>query len=265
MRLDYPLKLHYGKTRHRRFAPFQSSFIYKVFMIEIDIDRLDEVHKQCSLFSVDKANLFAFRQRDHGACGAVPLRDWAENELLKAGVVADRLNIKLVTFPRHTGYKFAPISLWVASDGNTPVGIIYEVRNTFGERHCYTAALNGSWSRHAAPKSFHVSPFFDVSGTYEFSLQVTERGIRLGVTTTKDGKPQHMASLATRAQSATDSKLLTAAIIRPFSTLGVNLAIHWEALKLWLKGAKYHPKPQLSKQKTTVASKDGPEGRKRAA
>lgn len=239
------LLLHRGQTVHRRFAPFRSEFDYRVAMIDLDIDRLDEANRQCRLFGVEGHALFGFRRKDHGAQENQSLRPWAEAQLRKADVDVSPHTIRLITFPRHLFYKFAPISLWVAQDADgTPSAIIYEVRNTFGERHVYAASLEGRWSRHDAPKSFHVSPFFDVTGTYAFSLQYDENGLRLGVTTEKAGRPVHMATLSTKSTPARDRSLLSVALGQPMSTIGVTLGIHWEALKLWLKGARYHKRPK---------------------
>ena len=239
------LLLHHGRTVHRRYVPFRSEFDYGVAMIDLDIDRLDEAHRQCRLFGVEERALFSFERKDHGAQEITNLRPWAEAQFQEAGISIPTGTIRLVTFPRHAFYKFAPISLWIALDEKgAPSAILYEVRNTFGERHIYAASLEGRWSRHRAPKSFHVSPFFDVSGTYAFSLRYDVQGLRLGVTTEKEGEPVHMASLATRAAPASDRNLLSTALHMPFSTLGVSLGIHWEALKLWLKGARYHGRPK---------------------
>ncbi len=227
-------------------------------MIDVDIDRLADADRACALFSVERPALFSFNRRDHGACRQENLRPWAEYEFSKAGINVSSASIRLITFPRHMFYKFAPISLWVAHGINgSPLGILYEVRNTFGEKHTYVASLDGSWSRHSAPKAFHVSPFFDVSGKYEFSLQYHADELRLGVTTQKDGAPVHSAILATRILPATNSQLAAIAITMPFSTLGVTLGIHWQAFKLWLKGARYHSRPKSGKTHTTLASSAG--------
>ncbi|MEQ9316194.1 MAG: DUF1365 domain-containing protein [Henriciella sp.] len=251
------IRLHQGHTLHRRYQPFVSQFRYKLFMLELDIDRLGEADKALSWFSVDGANLFSFRRHHHGDETGAELRPWAEKQFAKAGIDASQLQIRLISFPQHLFYKFAPISLWLALDREEqPVGIIYEVRNTFGEKHNYVAALEGAWSRHSADKVFHVSPFFDVSGTYEFSLQYGAEGVRLGVTSRSKNGPTHLATLITKTSTASDLKLLRATIARPLSTLGVTLGIHWEALKLWIKGARYRSRPVKQSPDTTVAASD---------
>ena len=252
------LRLHHGETVHRRFTPFVSDFSYKVFMIELDIDRLDDADRQCRLFGVDRGALFSFRPKDHGEGGSQSLRNWAEARFRTAGVDASSLRLRLMTFPRHLFHKFAPISLWLAeTEDGSPAGVLYEVRNTFGERHTYVSAIEGKWTRHVSKKDFHVSPFFDLSGNYEFSLQRSDDRLKLGVTTMKDGAAKHMATLSTAFEPATDKALLRAAVTMPASTLGVTLGIHWEALKLWLKGADYHAKPHQNEQTVSIAAPSG--------
>lgn len=250
------IRIHKGRTLHRRFVPFVSEFSYKLFMVELDIDRLDEAKKSLWTFGVETPALFSFRKRDHADESGAPLRGWAEAQFKEAGIDASTLNIRLLSFPRHLFYKFAPISLWIALRGETPVGIIYEVRNTFGEKHNYVAELEGAWSRHSADKVFHVSPFFDVSGTYEFSFQYNGERLQLGVTSCSDSGPTHLATLSTKAVAATDTAFLKTAFLRPLSTLGVTLGIHWEALKLWLKGARYRSRPKKTSAETTLAKSD---------
>ena len=256
MTADNALLLHLGHTLHRRFQPFDRSFDYKLLMIEIDVDRLDEASKQCGLFSVGRFNLFSFRAEDHGSCGKTSLRAWADGQFETAGIDATDADIRLLTFPRHLFYKFAPISVWVARADGEAVGVIYEVRNTFGERHIYVAKLSGDKAEHSAPKQFHVSPFFGVTGDYRFRLSADGRLLDLTVTNVVNDKPTHMARLTTHAKTADNVSLLQAAILRPLSTFGVSFAIHWQALRLWLKGAKYHRKPSRDETKTTVATTD---------
>ncbi|MCR9196139.1 MAG: DUF1365 domain-containing protein [Hyphomonas sp.] len=250
------LRLWRGHTIHQRSIPFTHRFKYGLALIDVDIDRLDEADRQSSVFSVDRSNLFSFNRRDHGNGEDVDLRPWAEQEFAKAGIDLKGGAIRLVTFPRHAFYKFAPISLWLGHDGDGALkGILYEVNNTFGETHVYAAATpNDVRHEHATDKVFHVSPFFDVSGTYKFTLRWSETDLRLIVATQKDGAQSHMATIAAKARPATSAAFVSLAFTKPLSSLSVTLGIHWQALKLWLKGAKYHSKPKQSSVRTTIAT-----------
>lgn len=250
------LQLLKGHTVHQRSQPFTHRFKYNLAFIDVDIDRLDEAHQQSAVFSVDKAGLFSFRSADHGTRTDAPLRPWAETEFHKAGIELDGGTIRLITFPRHAFYKFAPISLWLGHGPDGVLrGILYEVNNTFGETHIYAATTpkNGK-NKHDTDKAFHVSPFFDVSGTYEFTLTRTNNQLNLIVATRNSGLQSHVATIAAKAVPATTGAFLKLALTKPFSSLGVSAAIHWQALKLWVKGAKYHSKPKQSSVRTTIAT-----------
>lgn len=250
------LSLWKGQTVHARYVPFQRRFAYDLALIDIDIDRLEEANSVSALFSVGKPNLFSFRTEDHGPREAgAPLRPWAEQMLAKAGVALDSGAIRLVTFPRHWFYKFAPLSLWYGygPDGELR-GIIYEVNNTFGETHCYVAAVDGERCAHETAKAFHVSPFFDVTGTYRFTLRAPGETLGLVIENMKDGERQHLATIKARRYSANTGMLLRLAFTNPLSTLGVTLGIHWQALKIWLRGAGYRRKPAPPTHAASVAT-----------
>ena len=255
MKENTALRLWRGHTVHQRSIPFSHRFKYGLALIDIDIDRLDDADQHCALFSVERSNLFSFDRKDHGDREKTDRRGWAEQQFEQAGVDLDGGPIRLITFPRHAFFKFAPISLWMGLDpAGTLKGILYEVNNTFGQTHVYAAATpDGTRHQHSADKVFHVSPFFDVSGAYQFTLRWSETDLRLIVATQKDGAQTHMATITAKAHSATAASFTKLALTKPLSSLAVTIGIHWQALKLWLKGAKYHSKPKQSAVRTTIA------------
>ena len=249
------LRLWRGHTVHQRSVPFEHRFKYGLALIDVDIDRLSEADAENALFSVGRSNLFSFNASDHGHRTGGNLRSWAEHEFRKADIDLSGGSIRLVTFPRHAFYKFAPISLWLghAPDGSL-AGILYEVNNTFGETHIYVARTpDETRNQHTTDKVFHVSPFFDVSGAYKFTLRWTADDLSLIVATLEQGEQTHMATIKAKARPATAGAFASLALTKPISSLSVSLAIHWQALKLWLKGAKYHSKPKQSSVRTTTA------------
>ncbi|MEL6324075.1 MAG: DUF1365 domain-containing protein, partial [Pseudomonadota bacterium] len=242
-----PANIYLGQTRHSRFTPFEQSFAYRLFLLDLDIDRLEEADRLSSIFSVDKPNLFSFRRRDHGDRQDSDLRPWAERLFASADISLDRGPIRLVTLPRHLFYKFAPISLWFGYSPESDLrGVIYEVNNTFGDSHAYVAPADSNRSRHEADKQMYVSPFFDVSGRYRFTLRPPTDRLGLIVENIEGTQRTHMASIKARRCPATTGNFLRAAISQPFSTHGVTAGIHWEALKLWRKGAGSRRRPVRS-------------------
>lgn len=248
-------QLWFGKTVHTRQRPFRRGFSHRIAMLEIDIDRLEEAGQLSRLFSVGRGNMIAFRSEDYGprARGA-SLRAWAEARFAEAGIDLGGGVIRLLTFPRVLGYGFAPISLWygLAEDGSVQ-GVIYEVHNTFGETHSYVSAAAPAAGRQAAEKEFHVSPFFPVDGKYRFILRRTEGALSLSVTNFDADGALHAASLAVRPRKLTSGAIVQWMITMPISGLGVVVAIHWQALRLLLKGAAYRDKPVQRERRTTLA------------
>lgn len=255
MKEQAALRLCLGHTVHQRSVPFAHRFKYGLSLIDIDIDRLDEAAQKSVLFSVDTPGLFSFNRKDHGDRTDTPLRPWAICHFEDANIDLEGGAIRLITFARHAFYKFAPISLWLGHgpDGDLR-GILYEVNNTFGETHIYIAATpSAGRSQHTADKVFHVSPFFDISGQYRFTLRSDARQLSLIVETLSDQTRTHMATIKTRRQPANSGAFLRLALTKPLSSLAVSVAIHWQALKLWLKGARYHSRPALPEAASTLA------------
>jgi DUF1365 family protein len=248
------LRLWRGHTVHARKERFANVFRYGIALVDVDVDRWDEAGRVSHHFGTDRKALFWLRGADHGPrTGTGDLRAWAQEQMGRAGVAVP-VGLRLVTFPRHLGYRFAPISLWQGFDAEGRLsGILYEVNNTFGETHTYAAAVTHPRAQHEADKVFHVSPFFDVSGTYRFTVRDPAERLSLVVETLKDGAVVHMANILARPVAVSDSELLRLALSRPFASLGVSLAIHWEALKLVLKGARYHRRPALPDTPVTLA------------
>ncbi|MBI1341239.1 DUF1365 family protein [bacterium] len=250
-----PIQLYVGRTVHVRETPFRRSFSHRIAMIDIDIDQLDAAARSTPLFGVDRARPISFRQRDHGERRpGARLRAWAEARLREAGVEAEELVLRLIAFPRVLGYGFSPISLWCAAtpDGE-PRAVIYEVHNTFGESHSYVSPLDGSGVRNTAQKALHVSPFFDVSGRYRFTFRPPDDKLHLIVENVAPDGREHIASLVARRRPLTTGSALSLLARMPLSGLGVMAAIHWQALLLLLRGARYRDKPDPSEHKTTLA------------
>lgn len=248
------LSLFTGHTQHARYTPFEQSFSYKLFLLDIDIDRLDEASNQTTCFAVEKPALFSFRRRDHGERADTPLRPWAEKMFASASVDLDGGPIRLVTLPRHLFYKFSPISLWYgySPDGDLR-GIIYEVNNTFGETHAYVASVEGARSQHEAEKQLYVSPFFDVAGKYRFTLRPPDEKLSVIIENLEDNTRTHMATIKAKRVPATTGAFLKAAILRPLSTHGITFGIHFQAFKLWLKKAGYRSRPRQERPDMTTA------------
>lgn len=239
--------LYPSRVMHRRRVPPYYRFVYRVFYLLVDIDRIDALSARLRWFSHNRFNLFALHDRDHG--DGRGLRAWAEATLRSQGIEADGGRIRLLAFPRVLGFAFNPISLWYCErrDG-TLRAVIAEVRNTFGEKHCYVLESDSQRDAYSGTmekdKRFHVSPFFDRQGRYRFTLQAPDERVRIVIHETRDGTPVLDATLAGQRRELNDRAIVGQVLRMPWMTVKVVAGIHWEALKIWLRGAKFHRKPE---------------------
>jgi len=238
-------ELYVGETTHRRFAPRPHSFRYGLFQILVDIDRIQDAAPPARLLRRGRWGLFAFAARDHGARDGTSLRGWVETRLAQAGLVVQATTIRLLCFPRVLGFVFNPLSIFLIYDEQERLeAVIYEVNNTFGQTHAYvTPATGGAVERQQADKVFYVSPFYRVEGGYQFRLSVPAERFALTVLKSVDGQPDFVATQTATRRPLTDRTLIGLFLGMPLLTLGVVWAIHWQALRLWLKGAPFGARP----------------------
>lgn len=238
-----------GEVMHQRLFSASYRFRYRVFSLLLDIDTIDRAAASSRLFSRNRFNLLSFYDRDHLPHDSSDLRDWAEGVLSRGGIREASLRIRLLCFPRVLGWVFNPLSLWYCEtrDGD-PVAIIAEVRNTFGERHCYLLKpredATGWPLRQYHAKDFHVSPFIQMDAGYDFRLSRPNEALRIVIREYQDKRLMLVATQTGQRHPFKTSVLLAQTLRVPFQTLKVLVAIHWQALKIWLKGAQFHRKPK---------------------
>jgi len=236
-----PAALYVGETRHRRFGPRPHGFRYRLFQILVDIDRLDEAFAGLRLLRLGRWGVMSFDPRDHGDRRNRDLRPWVAGALAEAGVAASAANIRLLCFPRVLGFVFNPLSIFFVHAGDDRLeAVIYEVNNTFGQTHAYVIpAAKGTRQTQRAQKRLYVSPFYKVEGEYRFDVGVPDATFDLRIVKATGGRPDFIATQSASRESLTDQRLATLFWSIPLMTLKVVAAIHWEALRLWLKGAPY--------------------------
>jgi uncharacterized protein len=241
--------LYPGDVMHARLNPFGHRFNYRVFSMLFDLDRMDEVDRLTPLMSVNRANLVSFRDSDHAEREGETARQFADRLLADAGLEKRASRVLLLAYPRIFGYVFNPLSVYFAYDEDDRlVALIYGVRNTFGERHTYVAPvepgdLTPAGIRQERTKLFHVSPFIDMAARYHFRVLPPGRTVRLRIHETEAGKPVLAATFIGAAKKLDSGSLCACLLKIPFMTWKIFAGIHWEALKLWLKGARFHKSP----------------------
>lgn len=246
--------IYTGSVFHRRLRPREHQLKHSLFQLLFDLDELAMLERRLRFFSLGRFNLFSFRREDHGD-GSGDLRGWVETELGHAGVEVRGGRIELLCIPRILGHAFNPISVYFAhaADGRL-AGLIYQVNNTFGERHSYVIAVQDATAKvvlQACEKRFHVSPFMDMAMTYDFAVLPPGEAVSVRVDAS-DAEGLKIATAFTGDRhELTDATLLNAFAGQPLMTLKVVAGIGWGALRLRLKGIGYRPKPVPPPEATT--------------
>ncbi len=242
------VSLYLGEVSHWRFGNAVHRLRYRLAYVLADLDRLDEANARSRLLGVGRPRLLSVEARDHGDGRQTGLADWVRGHLADCDVQEPCTTIQLLTLPRMFGYVFNPISVYfIYGNGENPHHILYEVNNTFGDRHYYLAKIDADSpaTPHRLKKELYVSPFFDVEGQYRFTVEPPGEGLLLEILYYDGaGAKALMATLRGKRQAVTDWQCLKIIIAFPLMTFGVMAAIHWEALKLFLKGARYRSPPR---------------------
>jgi DUF1365 family protein len=221
-----------------------------VLNLLIDLDQLAEADRQSRLFAVNRRGLYSFRERDHGPRDGTPLAAYVRSVASQAGVDLSEGRILLLCYPRLMGYAFNPLSVYYGYRADGRLGLlIYEVRNTFGEIHSYVCPVRpGEASpagiRQVRDKRFYVSPFIGMEMRYHFRLNPPGADVKIRILEVDSGGPLLAAAFHGRRQPLTSPHLIAAFLALPFVTLKVMGGIHYEAARLWLKGARLFPRPQ---------------------
>ena len=140
--------LYVGSVMHRRTRPRVHHFRYAAFWLLLDLDELPRLSAKLRLLSHNGSNLFSIFDEDHGDGSSTPLRLQVERQLREAGVDTTGIRISLLCLPRTFGYCFNPLSIYFChrADGAL-AALIYQVHNTFGERHSYVLPVGRSLAR----------------------------------------------------------------------------------------------------------------------
>ena len=257
--------LYRGIVMHARLIPFRHRFTYRVFSMLVDLEEIDALAGRLRLFSRNRFNLFSFFDRDHATCDGSPTLDWVRKQLRAAGYKSLEGRVLIHCFPRILGYVFNPLSIYFChhEDGRLQA-ILYEVKNTFGQQHCYLIPVqpdqgNGGTIRQNCEKSFYVSPFMDMTATYRFRLKKPDDTLSILI---RQDTPEGEVLVATHTgtrEAMTDRALLKMALLYPLLTAKVVAGIHWEALKLWIKGAVFHKRPEAPVNPVSVSEKSSTE------
>jgi DUF1365 family protein len=247
--------IYNGQVTHQRLKPVRHRLRYGIFMMLLDLDELPSLNRRLRLFSHDRFNLFSFHDSDHGAGEAGGLRGWMERQLHDAGLFEHCACIRVLCMPRILGHAFNPISVFFCyrADGS-PLAMLYEVNNTFGERHAYLIPVaDPAWPiRQSCDKRFYVSPFLPMDLVYRFRVARPEQRFSFGITAAAADGPMIATAFSGERARITDKTLLRACLRMPWQGAKIIAAIHFEAAKLWFRGLKLLPRPAAPAHPVTI-------------
>lgn len=245
--------LYPGSVMHARLRTLPASrrthrFQYRVLSLLIDLDRIDEADRLSPLFAVNRRAVFSFHERDHGPRDGTPLREHARRLAAADGIDLAGGRVQLLCYPRVLGFVFNPLSVYYCEDRDGRlVLLIYEVRNTFGDIHAYVCPVLPSQMsvggiRQEQDKTFYVSPFMDMAMRYHFRMTPPAEDVKIRILETDSEGPLLAATFHGRRRPLSTRNLLRAFFAFPIVTLKIIAAIHFEAARLWLKGARITPR-----------------------
>lgn len=231
--------LYIGQVAHNR--PGKHRLRYSVFMLAVDLDELGALDLR--LLKHNRGALLSLRDRDHGGRVEAPLKPQIEAKLREAGIAWDGGRIAMLTMPRLFNYVFNPLTVYFCyrPDG-VLAALVHEVSNTFGEQHFYVlppARQENGIVTQACAKDFFVSPFLEMDLRYEFHILPPAEDVTVAMVVKRGAQIALTASFAGKRRDLTDAALLRAWLGNPLMTFKVIAGIHWEALKMMLKGVRF--------------------------
>jgi len=249
--------IYTGVLRHRRYRPRRHEFAYRLFMAYLDVDRLPELMRVSPFASYNRWNWAAYDERDHLGDPSRPLRERLGAHAAAEGLTLPDGPVFLLTHLRYLGYVFNPVSFFYCYDPEERLRLVLaEVNNTFGETHHYWLPVDAGRpgarvGRHAARKQMHVSPFLPMALDYHFALTEPADRLVVGMRTidaeqAAGGPPLFDATLTLEREPWSARSLHRALARHPWMTAKVIAAIHWEALKLYLKRVPVYTHPAFA-------------------
>jgi DUF1365 family protein len=243
--------IYTGQVRHRRFEPVRNTFRYRVFMMYLDLSELPDIFRGRWFWSVGSPNLATFRRADYLGPSDRTLDESVRTVVETQTGARPSGPIRMLTHLRYVGYCFNPVTFYYCFDegGVAVETIVAQITNTpWGQRHTYVLPETGNTAR--APrkrfefeKQFHISPFMPMDMHYDWRFSAPGQRLNVHMNLQREGRKVLDATLTLNRREISGSALAATLVGHPPMTWKVVTMIHWQALRLWLKGATFYPNP----------------------
>ena len=247
--------IYTGTIRHRRFVPFDHFFSYRIFMVYFDISKVEQILKKSWFWNVNKPSIVSFYREDYHGNQEQSLDDAVRSTIYQKTGRILKGPIRILTHLRYFGYCFNPVSFYYCfdqSDQNVEL-IMAEITNTpWKERHSYIVSDKRNSKSNLTTsfgKDFHVSPFWGMDHQYEWIFTKPEKNLVVNMKNIKDQNKVFDATLTLERKAFNLKNLVLQTLSLPFMTVRIVFRIHWQALKLWIKGAHVFDHPNEIKVK----------------
>jgi uncharacterized protein len=254
--------IYTGQLRHRRFAPREHQFTYKLFMMYLDLAELDSVFNRRWLWSVKRPSLAWLRREDYLGNPSVSLDEAVRDRVASETGVRPTGPIRMLTHLRYFGVSFNPVTFYYCFDKSDAQieTIVAEITNTpWKERHAYvltkqTNVARGVARRYKFKKTFHVSPFMPMDFDYDWRFSAPRERLSVHMENLRQGQKEFDATLGLERLEITGAVLAKTLFAFPCMTAVVICRIYWQAFKLWLKRIPFYSHPATKQNSSTLES-----------
>ncbi len=231
-----------GHVTHRRPGPVRHAFRHHVYQWLVDLDSLPSQPWPLKAFA-------QFSSADHLGDPGLPIKNNIENYLESNGIrLGGQGRVLMLANARVLGHVFDPLSVfWCYDSSGLLACVVAEVHNTYGERHAYLLRPDEAGVA-VTGKAFHVSPFFDVAGSYELRFTLRPDLVATTVMLRREGTVAFSATFRGLPEPATSWNLARRLLRQPLMTQRVSALIRMHGIWLWLRGLPVRAHPRQLRQ-----------------
>jgi DUF1365 family protein len=231
-----------GDVRHSRVGSTPNAFSHRAYQWLVDLDALPRQPWILRPFAT-------FSSADHFGDPRASIKHNVEQYLALHDVtLGEGGRILMLANARVLGYVFNPISVfWCFDKDGALACIVAEVHNTYGERHAYLLRPDNAGIA-KADKTFYVSPFFEVDGSYTLTFALRPDLVAAAVALHRAQGVAFRASFGGAPRPASTRRVVAHVLKQPFMPQRVSILIRLHGIRLWLRGLPVAPRPRPTSQ-----------------